>query len=155
MAHSDQVDLNFEDDSKTRKQLRPLIITICSWCFLIVGGLSILLLAASPFLNVSVQLYGIEDSGSDKFAQVFVLALFILHGVVAAGLLFEQKWGVMLGIIVAYMAVGICCYTMWMRLAHGGGFVFRGELVALALYLWWLHKNNYAWKEAIHSNDKL
>ncbi len=91
------------------------------------------------------SLYGIDAYGSIfSPAPLFVVVLFIAHGVCAYGLLFAKSWGVQACIMLGYVSAAICVYTMFGGLG-GESVTFRLELALLIPYLMKLHKLAIVW----------
>lgn len=138
------ISMNSSELVAFRKQLIPLWIKVFGWLFIVVAV--IVLATSAVAIATSTEgyyaLYGLETT-SQVFSPLalFIISLFIAHGVCAYGLLFAKDWGLVACLLLGYISVAICILSM----IFGTGFSIRLELLLLAFYLLKLHKLNKLW----------
>lgn len=136
--------LSIENIVKYRKQIVPMWMKIFGWLFIVAGTLVPVIGVFSAISGVEGEysLYGLEVVGSVYSpAAMFILTLFLAHGICAYGLLFGKAWGMSACLILGYLSAAICVFTM----LTGDGNNIRVELIILILYLVKLHKIRPAW----------
>ncbi len=127
-----------------RKKIVPMWMKVFGWLFIVAGVLVPVVGVFSAVTGVEGQysLYGLTAVGSTYSpAVMFILALFVAHGICAYGLLFGRSWGVMACIILGYLSAAICVFTMIV----GDDYIIRLELFVLIPYLNRLHKIKPNW----------
>lgn len=136
----------FEAPLLTRKQLLPLWIKIFCWFFVVMGAFSLLGVFLAV-LDVSFQLsfFGLETNDGGSLTGIILLAMFLLKGFVAIGLLGHQKWAADLAIADAVLGIIVCVATN-IIIVMGGKFTLRLEIIFLGLYLWKMLKIREGWK---------
>jgi uncharacterized membrane protein (DUF2068 family) len=101
--------------------------------------------------NFNLSLYGINTNNPSSLIGVFLLAIFILKGIVALGLWTEKDWAIMLAKIDTYIGIVICSFVMLIYpfLINNGNFIlsFRLELILLIIFLIRLNKITKPWED--------
>lgn len=140
------------DEQKVRrKELRPAWIKVFTWFFMIAGALTPLILIVStvlPTARVQLGLYGFETNTALSPIGLFIVALFLLKGIVSFGLLTEKQRALSVAIADAIVGIAICAFSMFIipLINPGAGFSFRLELVLLIPYLMKLQKIKPLWE---------
>jgi hypothetical protein len=133
-----------DDISGYRKALVPKWIRVFGWVFIVFGCYILLLgiYCAVSGIEGEFFLYGIEATGSVFTVHAMVvIGLYLAHGVCAYGLLFAKAWGVRACIVLAYLSICICIYTMF----TDEGLSLRLELAILCPYIVKLHRLMPVW----------
>lgn len=135
-----------------RKKLIPLWIKFFGWAFIIFGVLVpfVGIFSAVTGVEGNFSFYGLEETGS-VFSTIplVVIALFIAHGACAFQLLFAKPSGVIACLILAYISVAICIFTMF----SGDEISIRLELLFLTAYIIKLHKLLPLWSMPAVTQD--
>ncbi len=148
---NDQQDLIAEEIELTvikRNKLIPIWIKVFAWIFLVAGCLTPIVFAIGIFGGTAtLSLYGFETQEPSSFIGIIIIALFMLKGIVAFGLLKEKDWAVRLGLFDAITGIAVCTFTMlYPILAGEGGFTLRLELVAIIPFLLKLNNIRSQWE---------
>ncbi|MRG44639.1 hypothetical protein GFS24_05915 [Chitinophaga sp. SYP-B3965] len=131
-----------------RKELLPWWIKVCSWFFLFMGGIGILLLLALLFGTFTME--GFETTASDaKTIMGTILFIWIaLKAVTSYGLLSGKSWAINVAIADAVINLLISIFSAvypFFDDQPGGTIQPRIEIFLLVLYLWTLHKISPQW----------
>jgi hypothetical protein len=122
-----------------RRAILPIWIKIFIWLFMIFGVCCPLAFVAALFgYQFSAALYGLSASDANSALGIFIAALFLFKGVVAAMLWMEADIAVPLAIADAIAGIVICTAVMinWpFAVRESPSIVFRGELIILIPYL--------------------
>lgn len=133
-----------------RKNLLPWWIKVFAWIFLVMS-LFVPVVTIFPLVgaNAELALYGLNTNGPASLTGLLLIALFLLKGITAFGLLTEQKWAVILGIIDAITGICICTFVMivypFMDETPGFTLSLRLELALLIPYLIKLNRIRLQW----------
>lgn len=139
-----------QQPSKRRKDLLPGWIKVFSWLFLIAG----LLVPAIFIIGLTngyaeLSLYGFETSRPFSIIGFSIITLFLLKGIVAYGLLWEQDWAVNLAKIDAIIGIIICLAVMiiFPLLFDSNQISFRLEIALLIPYFYKMTNISAQWSE--------
>ena len=150
-----QVDLLTDEliqlDVISRKKLLPLWIKIFSWIFLIISAfVPIVFILGIMGYNVQLAVYGLETNEAFSKIGITILAIFIIKGITAFGLLKEKNWAVTIGIVDAILGIIICTLIMLYPIINPEiKFSLRLELVALIPYLLKFFKIRTQWESFV------
>lgn len=126
-------------NSRTHKRkFLPWWMKIFIWIFLVFTAFIPIVILFSLFGHkINISLYGIETNNSLSASGFFLMALFILKGIVSYGLWMGQKWAIKLGMIDAIFGILVCLYAMFESFFNNTNneFNFRLELLILTPYL--------------------
>lgn len=114
------------------------------WIFLIMG-------AIVPFVfligilngHFETSCYGMESTDALSATGIFILAIILLKGITALGLLKEQNWAIKLAIADAIIGILVCIFMM---VSGDKRHSLRFELVALIPYLLKMLKIKSEWE---------
>ena len=131
-----------------RKKMLPLWIKIFSWIFLIISAfVPIVFILGIMGYNVQLAVYGLETNEAFSKIGITILAIFIIKGITAFGLLKEKDWAIKAGIVDAIIGIIICTFLMLYPIINSDAkFSLRLELVALIPYLIKLLKIKTEWE---------
>ncbi len=121
-----------------RKKLLPLWIKIFAWIFLVLGVLAVVSVVLSLFINnLTLAIYHIETTDAFSLAGVAIIAVYLLKGFTAYGLLWAKKWGVQLAIVDGVAGIIICLLALFLPETFTGesDVSFPLELLLLIPYL--------------------
>jgi hypothetical protein len=135
-----------------RKTLLPWWMKFFSYIFLLTAAFAILLYPLMFLLGVNwgFSLYGLESADRTSYIMFTVIALYLLKGAAAYGLLFEKDWA----IEVAFADAGAGIIASLFVIAYGyfvsGEYSspFRLELILLIVYLIKLLKMQKVWRKS-------
>lgn len=149
---ADQLDDLEELMLPRRRTLLTWWLKVFSYIFLFMAGIAVALYPLMFILDTSynVSLYGLESDDRTSFITLSVLALFVLKGAAAYGLLFEKDWAIEAGLIDAVVGIIVCLFVGAYAMFRMGAFVasFRLELIFLIVYLLKLLKIQAMWKKS-------
>ena len=138
-----------EGANVSRKKLLPTWIKVFAWFFMLAGILTPFILIAAialPQGNIQLAIYGFETNVAWSATGLFIVALFMLKGIVSFGLLNEKQWAISFAIADAVLGIIICTFSMFiMPFIQDGGFSVRLELALLIPYLLKLLKIKPFW----------
>ncbi|RZM06082.1 MAG: hypothetical protein EOO88_53910, partial [Pedobacter sp.] len=90
------------ENSIPRKNLVPLWMKIFAWIFIVLGAIApvgiVFAILHKPF---QLSLYGFSTEVPFSLIGIILLILFIMKGLVAAGLLIGKDWAIKLGLVDA------------------------------------------------------
>lgn len=127
----------------------PKWIKAFGWFFIVAAIAAPLTPFILSYLNQPVGRYGIfgvsYQGAPDSPIALLILSVWIALGVAAFGLLFHKSWGVNACLIMAYISIAICIFTMAysfinINASRNSQITLRLELLILIPYLKWLHK---------------
>lgn len=121
-----------------RKKLLLLWIRIFAWIFLVMGILAVVSVVLSLFVNnLTLAIYHIETNNALSLAGVAIIAIYLLKGFTAYGLLWAKKWGIQLAIVDGVAGIIICLVALFLPATFTGesGISFPLELLLLIPYL--------------------
>lgn len=135
-----------------RRTLLTWWLKIFSYIFLFMACIAVALYPLMFMLgaNYNVSLYGLESNDRTSIITLTVLALFILKGTAAYGLLFEKDWAIEAGLIDAAVGIIVCLFVGVYAMFRMGAFIasFRLELIFLVVYLIKLLNIQAVWKKS-------
>ncbi|PWV54477.1 hypothetical protein [Chitinophaga sp. S165] len=135
-----------------RRTLLTWWLKVFSYIFLFMAVIAVALYPLMFVLDTSynVSLYGLESNDRTSVITLAVLALFVLKGTAAYGLLFEKDWAIEAGLIDAAAGIIVCLFVGGYAMFSRGAFIasFRLELIFLVIYLLKLLKIQPMWKKS-------
>lgn len=139
-----------DETNVNRNKLLPTWIKVFACLFMLAGILTPFIFFAAIALlggNIQLALYGFETNVAWSATGLFLVAIFLLKGIVSFGLLNEKRWAISIAIADALLGVIICTLSMFVMpfVIPEGGFSFRLELVLLIPYLLKLQKIKPIW----------
>lgn len=117
----------------------PTWIKIFGWLFIVIGALSPLFYISALLLGFSAKyaFLGLSYFGTAYDIEPAIISfIFVIHGVVAYGLLFGKTWGVTSCLCVGYLGVVISLSSTTLSSFNNISF----EPMFLIPYIWFLHK---------------
>ena len=137
-----------QENGIPRKKMLPLWIKIFTWIFMVISFfVPIILILGVMGYKAQLALYGLETDEVFSSIGIIVIALFIIKGITAFGLLKEKDWAIKIGIIDAIIGIAICTLVMLYPIIDSDAkFSLRLELAALIPYLLKLLKLKTQWE---------
>lgn len=136
-----------------RRDLLPIWIKVFIWIFMIFGAMSPVGLVLGLFgMNFQLSFLGLETNDPLSITGVFITLMFLIKGIIAAGLWTEKTWAINIAKIEAIISAVICVFIMFgLRfISETHSFNIRFELVLLVLYYNKLSKIEYDWEAFDH-----
>lgn len=133
-----------------RRSLLPVWIKIFVWIFMVLGAVSVPVIILGLFdYNMSLEIYGIKATTLHTTAGVVVSFVFLLKGLVALLLWFEQSFAIVLGLVDASLGILLCTgFSSLIYRTYEPGITFHLELIALIPYLVYLIRVKKKWEAA-------
>jgi hypothetical protein len=126
-----------------RKDLLPWWIKAFSWIFLVFGALGILGIVCGILgYQITLSFFGLATKDPFSMDGIVIIGLLLFKAIVSYGLLWEQGWAVVAGIIDATLGILICIIMVFYS-------SYRLELVFLIPYLIKLLKIKSQWEQAV------
>lgn len=126
-----------------RKDLLPWWIKVFSWIFLVFGALGILGIVCGILgYQIALSFFGLATKDPFSMDGIVIIGLLLFKAIVSYGLLWEQGWAVVAGIIDAILGILICIIMVFYS-------SYRLELVFLIPYLIRLLKIRSQWEQSV------
>jgi CHASE2 domain-containing sensor protein len=126
-----------------RKDLLPWWIKVFSWIFLVFGALGILGIVCGILgYQITLSFFGLSAKEPFSMDGIVIIGLLLFKAIVSYGLLWEQGWAVVAGIIDAILGILICIIMVFYS-------SYRLELVFLIPYLIRLLKIKSQWEQSV------
>jgi len=126
-----------------RKDLLPWWIKVFSWIFLVFGILGILGIVCGILgYQISLSFFGLATKDPFSMDGIVIIGLLLFKAIVSYGLLWEEDWAVIAGIVDAILGIVICILMVFYS-------SYRLEFVFLVPYLFRLLKIKSGWEQSV------